>query len=77
VNEILLKILSSTDNLFVLLGREDVSVGACSSTYSGSGSTLFGLQLQPVYLNKKFVCFHSCLGSRHDLFLTWFFLHFL
>jgi hypothetical protein len=64
VNEVLLKILSFTDDRFVLLDPGDGSkLGACSFNRPSSESTLFEPQLQPADLNKEFVCLRSCLWA--------------
>jgi hypothetical protein len=64
VNEFLLKILSFTDEQFVLLDPGDGSVlGACSLNHPSSESSLFEPQLWPSNLNKEFVCFGSCLWA--------------
>jgi len=64
VNEVLLKILSFTDDRFVLLDPGDGSVlGACSFNHPSSENSLFEPQLPSADLNKEFVCFHSCLWA--------------
>lgn len=64
VNEVVLKVLSFTDDRFVLLDPGDWSeLGVCSFNRPCSESTLFEPQLQPADLNKEFVCFRSCLWA--------------
>ena len=64
MNEFLLKILSFTDEQFVLLDPGDGSVlGACSFNHPSSESSLFEPQLRPADLNKEFVCFRCCLWA--------------
>lgn len=77
VNEVLLKILSFTDDRFVLLDPGDGSVlGAYSFNHPISESSPYEPQLQSADLNKEFVCFRSCLWATSPS-LPHFFFHFV